>query len=232
LPPGALRLTATGGNYASEFDASTITGTSSVSALLDTATASLSGVSLTPASEFVNSYAAGLLSTKTVTDEPTAHKESAGLIAGYLGLSSKAVIEMLVPVFDKPDITANPDNFTLGLYIAALATEGHTGAPSSPDDLIAALSADISDGVFDGKAAGTPVPLASAVESKIRIRQAKPATAAFLSTPRPVRNISIYLSKIWMLPALRAPNTSSLRLSAKNGIRKNSGKASRKTLCK
>jgi hypothetical protein len=175
LPPGAVRLTATGGTYASEFDASTITGTSGVSALLDTATASVSGISITPASEFVSSYAGGLLSAKTVTDEPTAHKEAAGLIGGYLGLSSAAVIETLTPVFDKPDITADPDGFTLGLFVGALATEGKSAVPTSPDDLIAALSADISDGVFDGKAGGTAVPLVRGVESKIRI---KPANAA------------------------------------------------------
>ncbi len=176
LPTGAVRLTATAGSYPSEFDASTITGTSSVSALLDTVAANVSGVSITPASELVNSYTAGLLSAKTVTAEPAAHAEASGLIAGYLGLSKAAVIELLIPVFDKPDITANPDAFTLGLYVGALAAQGHTVAPSSPDDLIAALSADISDGIFDGKAAGTPVPLASAVESKLRIKRQSRST--------------------------------------------------------
>ncbi len=178
LPPGALRLTATGGSYPSELDASTITGTSSVSALFDTVTGNLSGISITPASELVSSYTAGLLAAKTVTDEPTAHKEAAGLIGGYLGLSKAAVIEVLVPVFDKTDITANPDAFALGLYIGALATQGSTVVPGSPDDLIAALSADISDGVFDGKAAGTAVPLAKAVPSTIRMRQSHPAVTA------------------------------------------------------
>jgi len=185
IPSGAVRLTSSGGSYTSEFDSSSINNTSSVSVLLDTVAGNLSGVSITPASEFVNSYASGLLSSKAVGDEPTAHKKADGLISGYLGLSSKAVIESLIPVFDKPDISANPDAFTLGLFVGALATEGHTVSPSSPDDLIAALSADISDGVFDGKAGGTPVTLASAVESKIRIRQsrnvAKPAASSSMT---------------------------------------------------
>ena len=171
LPPGALRLTASGGSYSSEFDASTVTGTSPISALIDTVTGSMSGIEITPASEFVNSYAAGLLSSKAVSSEVTAHAQASKLIGGYIGLSSTAVIESLAPVFDMADITANPDAFTLGLYIGALATEGHVAVPASPDDLIAALSADISDGVFDGKQAGTPVPLAKGVESSIRIRK-------------------------------------------------------------
>jgi trimeric autotransporter adhesin len=140
LPPGAVRLTASAGTYTSEFDGTTITGTSSISALLDTATASISGIEITPASEFVSSRTAGLLKAGTVTSEVTAHAQAEALIVGYIGLSSKAVIEQLAPVFDKPDITANPDAFTLGLYIGALATEGHTAVPSSPDDLIHSLS--------------------------------------------------------------------------------------------
>ncbi len=186
VPTGAVRLTATGGNYVSEFSAATITGTSSVSALLDTATKTLSGISITPASEFVSSYTAGLLSSKTVTDEPTAHKEAGGLIGGYIGLSATAVIETLVPVFDIPDISANPDGFTLGLWIGALATEGNQ-VSTSPDNLIAALSADISDGIFDGKAFGTAVLLPDPIAPSIRMRQtsatAKPATAAPPPTP-------------------------------------------------
>lgn len=181
LPPGALRLTATGGSYPSEFDGSTINGTSSVSALFDTGTASLSGISITPASEFINSYTTGLLSSKTVTDEPTAHKQASALIVNYLGLTSSPVIETLVPVFDAPDITGNPNGFSLGLFIGSLATEGHTAVPASPDDLIAALSADISDGVFDGKAAGTAVPLARGVESAIRMRRSTAAAVGNLS---------------------------------------------------
>ncbi len=183
LPPGAVRLTAAGGNYASEFDASTVTGTSSVSALLDSVTANVSGISITPASELVNSYAAGLLLAKTVADEPTAHKEAAGLIGGYLGLSSAAVIETLTPVFDKASIASNPDGFTLGLYIGALATQGHTATPTSPDDLIAALSSDISDGDFDGKAGKTAVPLSKAVTSKIRIRATNAGVTPEASAP-------------------------------------------------
>jgi hypothetical protein len=184
LPPGAVRLTATGGNYPSEFDASTITGTSSVSALLDTATKSLSGISITPASEFVSSYTAGLLSSKTVTDEPTAHKEAEALIGGYIGLSATAVIETLVPVFDKPSITGNPDGFTLGLYIGALATEGNQ-VSTLPDNLIAALSSDISDGVFDGKAFGTAVLLPDPTTPSIRMRQASAAATPAVAAPPP-----------------------------------------------
>src|SRR5256714_1657809 len=53
-------------------------------------------------------------------------------------------------------------------------------------------------------------------------KSAKPATAAFPPTPKPVRNTCISLSKIWTRPDLKAPNTFSLRRSATSGIRKNS----------
>ncbi|QHN05126.1 hypothetical protein FTO74_18565 [Granulicella sp. WH15] len=161
-PTGAVRVTAAGGNYVSEFDGTTITGTSNVSAILDSIGGSVTGLVITPASDFINSYTAGQLSSKKTTSEVTAHSTAEALIRSYVGLSSKAVIESLVPVFDKPSITSNPDGFTLGLFIGALAALGHTDVPSSPDDIIAALSADISDGVFDGKVFGTPIPLSGA----------------------------------------------------------------------
>ena len=178
LPPGAVRFTSTGGSYTSEFNGSTVTGTSNVSALFDKVTASISGVSITPASEFVDSYTTGLLIAGTVTSESAAHAKASAMMLGYLGISSKDVIELLIPVFDKADITANPDAFTLGMFIGALATEGNAVVPTSPDDLIAALSLDISDGSFNGLAGTTPVPLSGAVPPAIRMRQAKNAKPA------------------------------------------------------
>jgi hypothetical protein len=65
-----------------------------------------------------------------------------------------------LPKFTRADITANPDNFTVGLEISALDLQGHDLGLTSTDDLIGALSSDISDGVFDGLANGVPVPLA------------------------------------------------------------------------
>jgi dihydroorotase-like cyclic amidohydrolase len=61
---------------------------------------------------------------------------------------------------------------------------------------------------------------------------AKPVIAACPPTPKRVRNISICRLKTWMLPASRARNMCSLRLCAKNGIRKSSGKVSRMTRSK
>ncbi len=175
-PTGPVRITAVGGNYVSEFDGTTITGTSSVSAILDSVSGSVTGLSITPASDFINSYTAGQLSSKKTMSEATAHSTAEALIRSYVGLSSKAVLESLVPVFDKPSISSNPDGFTLGLFIGALASLGHTDVPSSPDDVIAALSADISDGVFDGKAFGTPVPLSGAVAAAVRMKAVALAT--------------------------------------------------------
>src|SRR5262249_26438102 len=54
-PTGPVRLVATGGSYTSESDGSTVTSTSSISALIDDASANATGISVTALSEFVNS---------------------------------------------------------------------------------------------------------------------------------------------------------------------------------
>jgi len=159
VPTGPVRLVVSGGSYTSEFDGSTVTSSSPISALVDDASAGASGVSVTALSEFVNSLTTSKIATSGSVS--AAHAAAQAELAAFYGLSAGAVIESLAPKFTKADITANPDNFALGLEVAALATLGHNLVPTSPDDLVGALSADISDGVFDGAANGVPVPLAA-----------------------------------------------------------------------
>jgi hypothetical protein len=183
IPTGPVRVVATGGTYLSEWDGSTLTGTSSVSAIVDAITVNVTGLALTPYSEFISSYTAGLLSSKKATAEPAAHTTASALVGGCIGVSLTSPPEMITPVFDKGSITSSPDAFKLGLYIGALATEGHTMVPTSPDDLIAALSLDFSDGVFDGKAFGTPVPLPNGVSSMVRMKFAAKYVPDATTTP-------------------------------------------------
>ncbi len=198
-PTGPVRVTSSGGNYVSEWDNSTITGTSDISLLLDAVTANVTGIVITPASEFINSYATGLLSSGK--DEPTAHTTAKAILTGYFGLTTTADVERLMPLFGTADVTAHPDAFTLGLDLAALAQEGSTAAPTSPDDLIAALSLDISDGTFDGKQNGTPVPFANGAVPTIRMRGVTPkATSTAVLSPTAGDNdfllaLGLYITK-------------------------------------
>ncbi len=157
-PTGAIRITATGGTYTSESDGTTVTGTSAISALIDSVpSGGISGIVITPISEFINSYAAGLMKSAGDT-EAVAHASSTTLLDAFYGLTAGTTPETLMPKFAKTDITGSPDAFKLGYAISTLALEGHSLIPTSPDDLIAELSLDISDGVWDGKAFGTVVP--------------------------------------------------------------------------
>jgi len=76
--------------------------------------------------------------------------------------------------------------------------------------------------------AGAPVYIVHLSCNEALEKFAKPATTASPPTPRRVRNTCISRWKIWTRPDLKAPNTSSLRRSAKSGIRKNCGRASQR----
>jgi len=176
IPSGSVRVTATGGTYVSEEDGSTVTSTSSISGLLDSVPiAGMSGISITAASDFVNSLTVGAVkgltpalrlrraarrtvrSAATPSSLTSAHANSNAALSAFYGLSTGLTLETLIPKFDKSDI--NSDAFKFGLVIGTLTQEGKLDAATSPDDIVAALSADISDGLFDGKVAGTPVTI-------------------------------------------------------------------------
>jgi hypothetical protein len=172
LPPaGPVRITASGGTYTSVADSSLNNpGMITESALLDSVTAPLTGVAVTPLTEFVNSLTVGALNATgpfpglkplaTVTFT-TAHANANALVAKFYGLTPTAVTETLAPSYAKSDISNNPNNFAVGLAIASLATQGKAlsqSLSSSTDALIGALSQDYDDGVLDGKGSG-PIPL-------------------------------------------------------------------------
>src|SRR5271169_2413917 len=80
--------------------------------------------------------------------------------------------------------------------------------------------------------AGAPVYIVHLSCNDALEKSARRAIVASPPMQRLALNICIFRWKIWTPPALRARNMCSRRHCARNGTRKNSGKASRKTRCK
>jgi Cep192 domain 4 len=156
-PTGPVRVVVTGGTYVSEADGSTVTSRSDVSALVDDASSSVPGMSITAVSTFVDSLTSGLLAAGGTTIVK-AHGSAETTINGFYGFPTGTKVEELLAKFKKADITGDPSGFLLGMIVGALAEEGKILHSSDPDILIEALAADIFDGKWDGKKGGTPVP--------------------------------------------------------------------------
>lgn len=167
---GPVRVVASGGSYKSEASGTTVTGTSDVSSLVDSVPANVTGVAVTPLSTFVSSLTVHRLSgggslrrgraVVAVGSPATEHAAANSAVAAFFGLSGGAAIETLHPKFGKSDITDDEDGFKVGLALGTLSLQGANLLPSSPDDLVGALAADLTDGEFDGHDdTGAPVPL-------------------------------------------------------------------------
>ncbi len=171
LPTGPIRLKASGGTFTSVADGTSIPGTITESALVDTVTGPISGLAITPLTDFVNTVTKAALtsggalrpmSSSSTSSITGAHAQANALVSKFYGLSASAVTENLLPSFAKSDIVANPDNFKVGLVVGSLATLGKKLASSSPDALVGALSQDFDDGKLDGKGSG-PITLGGGV---------------------------------------------------------------------
>ncbi len=159
VPTGPVRLVITGGTYTSEFSGNSVTSSSSISMILDSASDSTSGLSVTAGSSFVDSLASGLLKSGKASDIKTAHSGAEKVITSYFGFPSGTNLETLVPDFSSSGLATNPTAVAFGLIVGTLTEEGQVMNPSDPDALIGALASDISDGSWDGKNNGTPIPL-------------------------------------------------------------------------
>ena len=148
--PGPVRISVSGGVYASEMNGLTIKAPGTVSVLLASANANTSGISINPATTFVDSRTAGLLATGG-TSFSAALSAATTRIEQIYGLTADPAI--LIPGYT----TTGTDQANLGLVLGAIINEDQFLCPGSPGSLVTALAADISDGVFDGKASGTPV---------------------------------------------------------------------------
>lgn len=172
-PAGAVRVVAHGGSYKSEADGTTVTGTSDVSALLDSVTSNVTGLSVTPLTLFVDSLtvnninAGGSALRKLKTkahpaaeaSEGESHASANSAVAGFFGLSGDSPLESIHPKFGKSDISGDPDGFKVGLALGTLSLLGKKIHPASRDDLVGALGKDLTDGKFDGKDKGGPIHL-------------------------------------------------------------------------
>jgi len=170
IPSGPVRLTAAGGSFASEMNGATISPAGSISVLLSGVTANQSGISINPLTEFMNSLALAKLnggSSPTLADALAA---ATSAIEGNYGL--KGDPSTLTPNFTTAGVGSDAGNF--GLVLGALINEDQALCPAAPGGLVNALSADIADGVFDGTAAGTPVPYCGGRRSR------EPATSRML----------------------------------------------------
>jgi hypothetical protein len=168
LPAGPIRVVVSGGTYTSEVDSTTVTCTSSLSALVDSVTENVTGLAVTPLTDLVNSLTVyGIQSAAALrrghaavaNSTTTAHAAANSTLAAFYGLSSGAKVETTHPKFGQSDITGDPDGFKAGLAIGTLGLLGKEIQPSSPDDILGAISADLSDGKFDGRDASGPIHL-------------------------------------------------------------------------
>ncbi|MGH7914100.1 MAG: Kelch repeat-containing protein, partial [Candidatus Binataceae bacterium] len=112
-----------------------------------------SGISLNPLSAFVDSRSIGLM--KGGAPFSTALNDATTEIEAIYGLKSDP--GSLTPSY----VATGTDAANLGLILGAIINEDQYLCPGSPGGLVTALAADISDGVFDGTTAGTPVTYCS-----------------------------------------------------------------------
>ncbi len=166
---GPVRLTATGGSYTSEYDASTISTGVNLSAFLDNGSSDANGVAITPLSELVNS----LIPYAAAHPLPRAdggggpHAGALGMIKGAYGLNGTTYIEHLTPSTSKTSITGDDnakDGFKSGLVNGSLLSCANQGGVA-PVDYITSLSIDIKDGRFDGLNNGVTITIGSTGKS-------------------------------------------------------------------
>jgi len=151
---GKLLIVAKGGTYVSEFDGATITLESELRAYLSGITSEgASGVIVTPLSDLVAARAKTLVAGGAALDAALTIAEA--LVKKTYGIAS--ALSKLAPTFDKESI--GKDGYLLGLILGAFDSCGKSLSPAARGALIAALSEDFSDGLYDGKVNGLPVAL-------------------------------------------------------------------------
>ncbi len=152
MPSGPVALVATGGTYVSEVDGATVAKASDLIGIVAGVTASgVSGVAITPLSDLLAARARVLAGGGTAMSDALAAAEA--LVKTTYGIKG-ASLGFIVPTFDKASI--GTDGFLLGLVLGSL-DKCDAAVPALRGSLFAALAADFSDGVFDGKKAGVAI---------------------------------------------------------------------------
>jgi hypothetical protein len=149
IPPqsGPVRITVSGGSFESEMNGAAVGAPGTVSLLMASGGANVSGLSVNPLSTFVDSRTVGLLAAGGMTFG-AALSQAAAQIEKIYGLSSDP--GSLTPNYR----SSGTDAANLGLIVGAIINEDQYLCPSAPGGLVTALAADIADGVFDGKGPG------------------------------------------------------------------------------
>ncbi len=157
-PTGPIALVAKGGTYVSESNGATVTKASDLLAIVPAvdATAGVNGVVVTPLSDMVAARLRVLLAGGSPFAK--ALSDALALVGGVYGLSPSS-LATLMPKFDKASL--NTPAYTLGLVLGSLDTCDKLLPSALRGSLFAALSLDLSDGVFDGKKAGVPIAVAT-----------------------------------------------------------------------
>lgn len=154
-PTGAVVLVASLGTYVSESDGSTVTKASDLLAIVPSVPATgVSGLVITPLSDMLVARARALVAAGSSLTAALADAEA--LVTSTYGIVTPS-LETLAPRFDKASL--GMPGYTLGLVLGSLDTCDKLLPVGLRGALFAALSADFSDGVFDGKKAGVPVAL-------------------------------------------------------------------------
>jgi Kelch motif len=146
-------LVVKGGSFVSEADGGTVTAPSRLNVLLPGASTDISGISINPLTRFIRALTMGKLHAGNVTLRE-ALSSATVTIESYYGLSTD-------PARLLPDYTAagvGTDAGKLGLILGALINEDQHLCPNAPGGLVAALAADMVNGVFNGKYGGLPIP--------------------------------------------------------------------------
>lgn len=152
---GPVAIVAAGGTYVSETDGSTVTKTSDLLAVIPSlAGGSTSDVAVTPLTDMVAARARLLMGGgRGITD---ALGDAYSLVGKTYGVPADKIATM-VPKFDKPSLGTS--EFTSGVVLGALDACDKLLPAGARGSLFRAISDDLSDGVFDGKKNGVPIPI-------------------------------------------------------------------------
>lgn len=151
-PTGPVRLLADGGSYVSEMNGATISTPADISALLGSVTGNISGISINPLSNFVDSMTVGKLKAGGITFANALAAATAN-IEKFYGLTADPA--RTIPNYTSSGLNTNAGN--LGLVLGALINEDQALCPDQPGGLVTALAADIADGIYNGLSFGSAI---------------------------------------------------------------------------
>ncbi|MGO9060125.1 MAG: kelch repeat-containing protein [Candidatus Binataceae bacterium] len=155
-PAGPVRLLADGGTYVSEMNGATIYTPADISALLGSVAGNISGISINPLSNFVDSMTVGKLKAGGITFANALAGATAN-IEKFYGLTTDPA--RIIPNYTSSGL--NTDAGNLGLVLGALINEDQALCPKQPGGLVTALAADIADGVYNGLNFGSAITYCS-----------------------------------------------------------------------